>query len=363
MNSLNLDKFRNPELIKKIVNNIHRLADKPVNIMEVCGTHTMAIAKFGIRGLLPSSINLISGPGCPVCVTPVENIDTIIEISKITNTILVSFGDMLKVPGSKSTLEKARGEGGDIRIIYSPLELLELAETNPGKNIVFAGVGFETTSPTIAAIVIRAKKEKIKNLFILTAFKVIPPALKFIAAQKTLNINGFLLPGHVSAIIGSGPYEFLSEEHGISGVISGFEPVDILYSIYLILKQVKTNHPKIEIQYSRTIRPEGNTKARVLLNEVFEDSTSMWRAIGEIPGSGLIFNKDYYEFSSQARFNIKTGKSKGPKNCLCGKILMGLKTPKECLLFGNICTPQNAIGPCMVSSEGTCAAYYKYQIG
>ncbi|MDD5772019.1 MAG: hydrogenase formation protein HypD [bacterium] len=357
MNSKN---FRNPALIKKIVNNIHQLADKPVNIMEVCGTHTMAIAQYGIRELLPPSIKLISGPGCPVCVTPAEIIDEIIEISLKTDTIIASFGDMIRVPGSRTTLEKMRSEGSDVRIIYSPLELLGLARDNPGKNIVFAGIGFETTSPLAAAVVTRAKKENIKNLFIVPAFKTVPPALRLIADNRSLRLNAFLLPGHVSVIIGSYPYEFLSKEFGLTGVISGFEPVDILYSIYLILKQIKTNRPKIEIQYSRTIKPEGNTKAQKLLDEVFEKSASEWRAIGNIPGSGLIFRKDYNAFSSRSKFNIKINKPKEPKNCLCGKILMGLKTPEECPLFGKQCTPQKAIGPCMVSSEGTCAAYYKY---
>lgn len=360
MNSLNLSKFRNPELIKKIVHNIHQLADKPIGVMEVCGTHTMAIAQFGIKDLLPQSIKLVSGPGCPVCVTSTETIDAIIEISKITNTILTSFGDMIKVPGSKTTLEKARGDGADIRIIYSPLELLNLAKTNPDKNIVFAGVGFETTSPTVAAVLSRAKKESVQNLFVFPAFKVIPPALRLIAGHKRLHVDGFLLPGHVSTIIGSHPYEFLSKEYGLSGVISGFEPVDILHSICLLLKQIHQNQPRIEIQYRRTISPSGNIKAQELLNEVFEKCTSNWRAIGDIPDSGLTFNKNYKNFCAKAGFDIKTRKARAPKNCLCGQILLGLATPKDCPLFAKICTPQNAIGPCMVSSEGTCAAEYKY---
>lgn len=360
MNSLNLIKFRNPELIKKIAYNIHQLASRPINIMEVCGTHTMAIAQFGIKDLLPKSIKLVSGPGCPVCVTPTETIDAIIEISKIPDTILASFGDMIKVPGSKTTLENARSEGADIRIIYSPIELLELVRNNPAKSIVFAGVGFETTSPAVAAVLVRAKKEMIKNLFVLPAFKVIPPALHLIAGHKHLHVDGFLLPGHVSAIIGSHPYEFLSKAYGLSGVISGFEPVDILYSIYLILKQIYHGQPKIEIQYRRTISPSGNIKAQELLNEVFEKCTSNWRAIGDIPDSGLTFNKNYKNFCAKSKFNIKTRKAREPKNCLCGQILLGLAAPKDCPLFGGACTPQNAVGPCMVSSEGTCAAYYKY---
>lgn len=322
----------------------------------------MAIARYGIKDLLPRSVKLVSGPGCPVCVTPIETIDAVIEISKIPNIILASFGDMIKVPGSAATLEKARSEGSDIRIIYSPLELLDLAKNNPGKNIVFAGVGFETTSPLIAAVVIRARKKNIKNLFIFPAFKVIPPALRLIVNNKHSRVNGFLLPGHVSVIIGSRPYEFLSKEYGLSGVISGFEPVDILYSIYLILKQGHQNRPKIEIQYRRTISQSGNTKARELLNEVFEKGASNWRAIGNIPDSGLIFNKNYKNFCAKSKFNIKTGKARERKNCLCGQILLGLTSPKDCPLFAKICAPQNAVGPCMVSSEGTCAAYYKYGI-
>ena len=327
--------------------------------MEVCGTHTMAIASSGIKSLLPKNINLISGPGCPVCVTPAGIIDSAIELAK-NGCIIVTFGDMLKVPGSISSLEKEKSSGRDIRVVYSAGDSIKIAENNPGKEVVFVGVGFETTSPTIAATVKIADKEKIKNFSVIPAFKLIPPAIKIILEQKKIKIDAFILPGHVSAIIGGRPYGFISKKFNIPAVITGFEPSDILEGIFLILKQIKSNKPEIEIQYKRVVKPQGNPFAVKLLYSVFEETDSQWRGIGIIKNSGLKFAKKYKNSGALKKFKIKTKNIKEPAGCLCEKVLTGIAKPQQCGYFGKNCTPLNPIGPCMVSSEGTCAAYYKY---
>ncbi|HAX62142.1 MAG TPA: hydrogenase formation protein HypD [Elusimicrobia bacterium] len=343
-------------LIKKI----ELLATKKTNIMEVCGTHTMAIASSGIKLLLPKNINLISGPGCPVCVTPAGIIDSAIELAK-NGCIITTFGDMLRVPGSISSLEKEKSNGRDIRILYSAGDSIKIAKNNLRKEVVFIGVGFETTSPTLAATVKIADKEKIKNFSVLPAFKLIPPALKIILEQKKIKIDAFILPGHVSAIIGSQPYKFISEKFNTPAVITGFEPSDILEGIFSILKQIKSNKPEIEIQYRRAVKPQGNPFAVKLLYSVFEETDSQWRGIGTIKNSGLKFTKKYDNYDALKKFKIKIKSVEEPAGCLCGKVLTGIAKPQQCGYFGKKCTPSNPIGPCMVSSEGTCAAYYKYE--
>ncbi|OGS46546.1 MAG: hydrogenase formation protein HypD [Elusimicrobia bacterium RIFOXYD2_FULL_34_15] len=342
-----------------LINKIKLLANKKVNIMEVCGTHTMAIAYSGLKSLLPKNINLISGPGCPVCVTPTPIIDSAIELAK-KGLIITTFGDMLKVPGSNSSLEKEKSNGNDVRMVYSCFDALKIAQKNPKKEVVFVGVGFETTSPTIAATIKTAEKEKTKNFSVIPAFKVIPPALKVILEQKNLKIDGFLLPGHVSAIIGSKPYQFITEKYKISSVITGFEPSEILEGIFMILKQIKTKKPIIEIQYKKVVKKEGNPFAMKLLYSIFEESDSQWRGLGIIKKSGLKFKYKYKKFDALQKFKTKLKNAKEPVGCLCGKILTGTVKPIQCHLFGKKCNPSNPIGPCMVSSEGTCAAYYKY---
>ncbi|PIU84093.1 MAG: hydrogenase formation protein HypD [Elusimicrobia bacterium CG06_land_8_20_14_3_00_38_11] len=342
-----------------IISKIKSLAIKKTNIMEVCGTHTMAIASSGIKSLLPKNINLISGPGCPVCVTPAGIIDSAIELAK-NKCIIITFGDMLKVPGSISSLEKEKSSGCDIRIIYSASDSIKIAKNNPKKEVVFVGVGFETTSPTIAATVKIADKEKIKNFSVISAFKLIPPALKIILEQKKIKIDAFILPGHVSAIIGFQPYGFISKKFKTPAVITGFEPSDILEGIFFILKQIKSNKPEIEIQYKRAVKPQGNPFAVKLLYSVFEETDSQWRGIGIIKNSGLKFTKKYENYDALKKFKIKIKNIEEPAGCLCGKVLTGIAKPQQCGYFGENCTPLNPIGPCMVSSEGTCAAYYKY---
>lgn len=330
-----------------------------VNIMEVCGTHTMAIAASGIKSLLPKNINMLSGPGCPVCVTSGGIIDSAIELAK-NGCIVATFGDMMRVPGSNSSLEKEKSNGCDIRIVYSCLDTPEIARKNSKKEVVFVGVGFETTSPTIAATVKIADKQNLKNFSVIPAFKLIPPAIKKILEQKVIKIDGFLLPGHVSTIIGSKPYKLISEKFKIPGVITGFEPADILEGIFLILKQLKSNKPNIEIQYKRIVKEQGNPFAVKLLYSVFEKTDVQWRGIGTIKNSGLKFKKRYEKFDAIKKFGLKIKFAKDPSGCLCGKILTGTAIPRQCIYFGKKCTPTNPVGPCMVSSEGTCAAFYKY---
>jgi hydrogenase expression/formation protein HypD len=333
---------------------------KKINLMEVCGTHTMAIARNALKSKFPKNVVMLSGPGCPVCVTPAEMIDAAIEISKLPGVIITTFGDMVRVPGSASSLEKERSAGADVRMVYSPHDALEIAASNPKKQVVFLGVGFETTTPTIAATVIWAKKRKIKNFTVLSMFKTIPNALKAILAVKGRHIDGFLLPGHVSAIIGEKPYAFLSEKYGVPGVIAGFEPDDILKSVEILISMINSGNPSIVNQYSRIVKPEGNPIARETIYTVFEDADSRWRGIGRIPKSGLVFKKAFSAFDAARRFKIKIKNIEENTNCICGNILTGLNAPQDCKLFGKVCTPQNPIGPCMVSSEGACAAQFKY---
>ncbi|UCG29283.1 MAG: hydrogenase formation protein HypD [candidate division WOR-3 bacterium] len=339
----------------RIIKAISKLVDRRMSLMEVCGTHTMAIAKSGMRSMLPDDLRLLSGPGCPVCVTPQETIDYGIALSQRKNVTVATFGDMVRVPGTEATLEAYSPS-----IVYSPLDALTIAEENPDKEVVFLGVGFETTSPTIAATVIAADRKNIKNFYILPAFKLIPPALDYIAGAPKINVHGLILPGHVSAIIGSEPYGFLAKKYHIPGCITGFEPIDILHGILILVKQVLEGKSSITIEYDRVVRPEGNRKALELLYTVFEVCESRWRGIGVIPESGLTFAKTFEKYDALKKFDLKIPKSVEPKGCICGRVLLGLKMPYECALFSSSCTPLTPVGPCMVSSEGSCAAYYKY---
>jgi hydrogenase expression/formation protein HypD len=334
---------------------------KKINIMEICGTHTMAISRFGLRSMLSGKINLISGPGCPVCVTPIKEIDRAIETAGLDNVIITTFGDMMRVPGTRSSLAAEKAKGKDIRIVYSPVDALDIAKKNPDKNVVFIGIGFETTAPSIAVTVKQAKAEKIKNFFVQAAFKTIIPPMEALLKDKGLNLHGFIAPGHVSAITGGKIYEYITRKYGVPCVISGFEALDILQTILMIIKQVKAGEGKVEIQYTRAVKYEGNLTAQAVLKEVFEEVGSNWRGIGGIPMSGLDFNGDYSEFSAKNKFRIDISYSKEPEGCMCGEVLKGAVKPDKCGLFAGACTPENPIGACMLSSEGTCAAYYKYE--
>lgn len=356
--------FRDPNLVSSISRRIFDKASRPLKIMEVCGTHTMAIARFGIRELLPPSITLLSGPGCPVCVTSQGDIEAYIGIgSESDGPVLVTFGDMMRVPAGGTSLQKERAKGRDVRVVYSPMEALEMAEKEPKKAFVFMGIGFETTAPAVAFSIMEARRRGIKNYYVYPSHKLVPPALLAIVSSPDLEVDGFILPGHVSTIIGSDPYRFIPERYGRASVITGFEPIDILMSIEMILDQINSGEPKVEIQYRRVVRPEGNAKARDIMYEVFEPGDSIWRGFGRIPGSGLLIREEYADLDASKTFEVKVEEVPESKGCSCGDVLKGKILPYECKLFGKRCRPEDPVGPCMVSSEGSCAAYYKYRRG
>jgi hydrogenase expression/formation protein HypD len=365
---MHLEGFRDPELVERIVARISHLANRlgesgeRTAIMEVCGTHTMAIGRYGLRSLLPKSLRLLSGPGCPVCVTPRKEIDRAIEIGRRYGAILASFGDMFRVPGSDGSLEEARASGVEARIVYSPLDAVTAAKAQPNREVVFLGVGFETTSPVIAASLKTARDLGIRNVSVLPMMKTVPPALEAILSGGRAEIGGFLLPGHVCAITGTRPYEFIPERFGVPCVVAGFEPVDILQAILMLLQQRVDHRTEVEIAYRRVVSADGNPVARNLVDEVFTVCDSEWRAIGTIPGSGLTVISAYKDYDAREKFPVTISETKEPGGCICGKILMGRAVPAECSLFGVACTPERPVGPCMVSSEGTCAADYKYGI-
>ena len=354
-----IDEFRNGELARGILKKIEKISKKPVQLMEVCGTHTVSIFRYGIRGLLPEQIHLISGPGCPVCVTPNSDIDHAIALCRQRDVILTTFGDMMRVPGSTSSLQKEKAEGRDVRIIYSSLDSLTIAKENPEKRVIFFAIGFETTSPTIAVAILRAREEGIQNLFFLNSQKRIPPALYTLLQSKQIRIDGFILPGHVSAILGTEPYQFLPKDFTLSAVITGFEPLDILQGIWMLVRQIEENRPSVEIQYKRIVREEGNPLAMRKIYEVFEVGDGDWRGIGRIPKSGYRFREAFQRMDAR-RFEVEVEPSKEHPECLCGEVLQGVKAPLDCRLFKVACHPDHPIGPCMVSIEGTCHTYFKF---
>lgn len=359
-----LDEFRNSDLARGLLRRIRQKASQveTVRFMEVCGTHTMSIARYGIRKLLPENIMLISGPGCPVCVTPNRYLDNAIAYSRLEKVIITTFGDMMRVPGSSSSLEKERAGGADIRIVYSTLDALELARKYPENQVIFLGIGFETTAPTIAASIVRAQNLKINNYSVFCAHKTMPGPMEAIASGGKVRLQGFICPAHVSTIIGSRPYEFLVEKYNMCCVVAGFEPVDVLEAIDMLLEQVISEKPAVEIQYSRVATVDGNPAALRLMAEVFEEADTEWRGLGWIPRSGLRIKDKYADFDSEKKFQVAVESTREDTGCICGEVMQGIAQPPECPLFGLSCTPENPVGSCMVSSEGTCAAWYKYEI-
>jgi hydrogenase expression/formation protein HypD len=355
-----VDEYRDPGRIQHLVSNIRKISRKPVKLMEVCGTHTVTIFRNGIRDLLPDHVTLISGPGCPVCVTPIEGIDRTIALAQEHEITIATFGDLVRVPGSETTLLEQRAEGTDVRVVYSAYDAFLMAQRNKSRHVVFLGVGFETTAPTIAAVIQRAKEAGIDNLTVLSMHKVLPPALKALVNTPGLEINGFICPGHVSTIIGTDPYVPIARDFGVPCVIAGFEPLDVLQAIGLLVRQIERGEARVENQYRRAVSPQGNPRARALLEDVFEPCDSVWRGFGSLPGSGLKFSPNYGYFDAERRFDIRPVDGREPPGCLCGDILRGLKRPPDCPLFRTACSPESPVGACMVSSEGTCAAYYKY---
>lgn len=349
------------QAIARLSSHIHR----PVRIMEVCGTHTVALFRHGIRSLLPSGVSLISGPGCPVCVTSVRDVDIAIELARRPDVILTTFGDMMRVPGGKLSLFGAKAEGADVRVVYSPMDALKLAQGEPSRKVVFFATGFETTSPAVAATLIMARQQDARNFYIHSVHKLVPPALVALLESGATEIGGFLLPGHVCSIAGTYPYSFLASKYHTPAVVTGFSATDILEGILMVLEQVEEGKPDVQIQYASVVREEGNPRAMQAIEDVFEPTDAYWRGIGSIPGSGLRPRGPYLRFDALRCDSPLIDASSipdipEPRGCSCGEVLRGIKIPTDCPLFGKRCTPDNPVGACMVSAEGSCAAYYKY---
>jgi len=303
---------------------------------------------------------MLSGPGCPICVTANADLDKAIALAHAPDVIIATFGDMLKVPGSRSSLQQVKADDADVRVVYSAMDALEIAEGNPTGSVVLLGIGFETTAPTIAASVLQAEARGISNYYVLSLHKLCPPVIRAILDSGEVRLDGLICPGHVSAIIGSYPWGFLARDYGIPCVISGFEPLDILQGVDMLVAQIESGRSEVEIAYRRGVRPEGNKEALRLMEQVFEPCPALWRGMGEVPGSGLALRARYKRFNAEVAFDIDPGPTYEPKGCICGDILRGVKTPLDCQLFGKVCTPEHPVGPCMVSSEGSCSAYYTY---
>lgn len=356
------NEFRSSELVGALTTKLQKAVQQPVKVMEVCGSHTMAIFHYGIRDLLPANMQLLSGPGCPVCVTPQGYIDNAIELAQTKDVILTSFGDMLRVPGTDSSLAQEKAAGHDIRVLYSPLDALDIATANPQRHIVFLGVGFETTAPVVALAIQGAAARNLDNFSVFSAHKLVPPAMESLCLDGGLQIDGFLCPGHVSTVIGLAPYRFLAEKHHKPAVIAGFEIVDILHGLLLIAEMINLGKPAAVNAYTRAVADGGNPAAQEIIKRTFAPTDSVWRGLGLIPDSGLQIRPEYSRFDTAVRFALKEPAESVPNGCSCGDILRGLKTPPQCLLYKKTCTPQTPMGACMVSSEGSCAAYYKYII-
>ena len=355
-----LKAFKDPALARGLIESIQALAPESATLMEVCGTHTVAIARNGIRGLMPEGVRLASGPGCPVCVTSNHDIDKVIALARVPEVTIATFGDMTRVPGSTSSLLAEQAAGRSVEIVYSPLDALRLAQENPTRQIVFVGVGFETTTPLVAMAIKRARAMGLTNFTVYGAHKNMPGALEVIINEPALKLDALILPGHVSTIIGAEPYRFLAEKYGIPGVITGFEPVDVLQGIAMIMRQLHEGRADIEIAYARGVMPKGNPVALAAIDEVFETCSATWRGLGEIPGSGYRIREEFADFDAMRRFQPDVEEVREHKGCRCGDVLRGIMAPSECPLFRKVCTPENPVGPCMVSSEGSCAAYFRY---
>lgn len=355
-----VDAFRSREITAPLVTEIRRSLSRPVRLMEVCGTHTMAIFRHGIRALLPEGITLLSGPGCPVCVTPIQHIDAFLAAADLPRVTVATFGDLIRVPGTGRSLASARAQGAQVQVVYSPMDALVLAQQQPERQVVFPAIGFETTAPTIAATLVQAKRLDVRNFFIIEAGKTVPQALDILMGDPTMEVDALLCPGHVSAIIGSHAYQPLADKYSLPCAVAGFEPADILAGLLSLVRQLAEGRARVDNCYTRVVSEEGNLRAQQLIAEVFVPTDSQWRGLGLIPGSGLRLGAPYQRFDAIRQLGLTVPTTTEPKGCRCGQILQGRMLPPECPLYGKACTPLRPVGPCMVSGEGTCAAYYRY---
>jgi hydrogenase expression/formation protein HypD len=357
-----IDEFRDSELAKRVVREIERIAEgRRFRIMEICGGHTHTIYRYGLHDVLPANIELVHGPGCPVCVLPMGKVDDAIAIAKHEGVILATFGDMMRVPGSEGSLIDAQADGADVRMVYSPLDALKLAHQNPDRKVVFFAIGFETTAPSTAVTLLHAKQLGVRNFFVFCNHVLVVPAIKALLDSPETRLDGFIGPGHVTTVIGSKAWEFIPKDYGKGIVISGFEPLDMLQAIYMLVKQLIEGEPRVDVQYTRAVRPDGNTKAKEVMAQVFElRETFEWRGLGWIEKSALKLKPEFAEFDAELHFDLPRRQVADPKVCQCGEVLRGAILPWECKVFGTACTPEHPIGACMVSSEGACAAVYQY---
>ena len=355
-----VDEFRDPQLAGRLIEHIQAVARRPVRLMEFCGSHTHAIFRFGLRQAIGPNVSMRAGPGCPVCVTSSADLDRALALAGMPNVIITTFGDMMRVPGRRGTLQEARARGSDVRVVYSPMDALRLALENPRSHVIFLGVGFETTAPAVAATIYQAHARGVPNFSVFSMHKLTPPATRAVLDAGEVALDGILGPGHVSAIIGSNAWRFLPEEYGIPCAVAGFEPLDILQGIAALVESVMEGRPGIFNAYGRGVQPEGNPTALAMLERVFQVADAEWRGFGIIPASGLKIRPAFADYDAERRFPVRVERAGEPPGCRCGEVLRGVLEPYDCPLFRRVCTPQHPVGPCMVSAEGACSAYYLY---
>jgi hydrogenase expression/formation protein HypD len=355
-----VDRFRDPDAARAVAEAINAHSTRPVRLMEFCGGHTHAILRFGIPHLLPSTIELRSGPGCPVCVTAAADLDHAIALAQVKDVILTTFGDMVRVPGSRTSLAQAKAEGADVRVVYSPLDALRIAHQNPGRPVVFLGVGFETTAPMVGSAVLAAEAQGLGNFYVFSTHKLTPPATHAILDAGEVALDGIIGPGHVTTVIGSDGWRFLPDDYGIPCAVAGFEPLDILRAVLALVEMIEAGQPAVSNTYARSVHAAGNAAAQQAMAQVFEIVDAEWRGLGTVPASGLKVRETYARFDAARAFQVAVPPAHEPPGCRCGEVLRGVLLPTECALFARVCTPQNPIGPCMVSAEGACAAYHQY---
>ncbi len=356
-----VDEYRDPKVTRELAEQIRRTSKTPARFMELCGTHTMALARHGLHALLPETVGMISGPGCPVCVTATEEIDRAVKLARTPGVVVATFGDLVRVPGSESSLAAERAAGAAVEVVYSPLDAVGLAARRPEEQVVFLGIGFETTAPTVAAALMTADRQGLKNFSVLSAHKLLPPALAALLSGPDLGLSGFLCPGHVTTVIGTACYQPVAQDKGLPCVVAGFEPADVLAAILMLVKQVEAGESRVEIAYKRAVRPEGNPAAVELMNRYFMPVDAPWRGLGDIPQSGLALRPEFAHLDAAQRFDLAVPRAKDHPGCRCGDVLRGLISPPECKLFAGVCNPSSPLGPCMVSAEGTCAAWFRYR--